>query len=138
MSEDRVILEFHDCKRMETRGIDPVRVKMEKLEADIGIGMVFSTCQNSSNKTCMRPGGVLGFSRGGGGGIREGGRLSFQAFDPLPTQRVPLCATLRYPFLVTDPKILLKAASAPIYTNFEKGARAEKTRLFGKNFPKSA
>ena len=41
--------------------------------------------------------------------------------------------------MVTDPKIFLKAPVAPmIYTNFEGGARAKKTRFFGQNFPKSA
>ena len=36
-------------------------------------------------------------------------------------------------FLVTDPKIFLKA---PIYTNIEGGARAEKTQFFFKIFQK--
>ena len=40
-------------------------------------------------------------------------------------------------FLATDPKIFLKAPLAPIYTNFEGGARAKKTQFFGQNFPKS-
>ena len=47
-------------------------------------------------------------------------------------------AILRYLFLVTDPKIFLKAPLALIYTNFEGTARAEKTRFFGQNFPKIA
>ena len=42
---------------------------------------------------------------GGGGG---GCTLSFQVFDPLPSQRVPLCTILRYAFLETHPKIFLK------------------------------
>ena len=58
-----------------------------------------------------------------------------QGFDPLPTQRVPLCTILRYPFWETDPKIFLKAPLAPIYTNFQGGARAQKTRFFRQNFP---
>ena len=53
-----------------------------------------------------------------------------QGFDPLPTQRVPLCTILRYPYLVTNRKIFLKAPLAPIYTNFEGGARAKKQRVF--------
>ena len=53
-----------------------------------------------------------------------------------PTQRVPLCTFLKYLFWLTDLKIFLKASSAPIYTNFEGGARAEKTQFFGLNFPK--
>ena len=36
-------------------------------------------------------------------------------------------------FWLTDLKIFLMA---PIYTNFEGGARAEKTRFFSQNFPK--
>ena len=45
------------------------------------------------------------------------------------------CTILRYPFLVINPKIFSKA---PIYTSFEEGARAAKTRFFGQHFPKSA
>ena len=60
------------------------------------------------------------------GGFRRGGRPP------------PLCTILRYPFLVRDRKIFLKAPSAPIYTNFEGGARAEKMRCFGQHFAKSA
>ena len=51
----------------------------------------------------------------GGGGIRR----PPQGFDPLPTQRLPLCTIFRYPYLVMDPKFFLKAPSAQIYTNFE-------------------
>ena len=39
-------------------------------------------------------------------------------------------------FLVTDPKIFPKAHLAPIYTNIEGGARAEKTQFFSKFFKK--
>ena len=49
-----------------------------------------------------------------------------QIFNPLPTQKFPLCTILRYPYLVTDPKIFLKAPWTPIYTNFEGRARAKK------------
>ena len=59
-----------------------------------------------------------------------------QGFDPLPTQRVPLRTILRYPFLMMDPKMFLKAPWAPMYTNFEGGARAEKTQFFGQKFSK--
>ena len=55
--------------------------------------------------------------------------LSPQGFDPLPTQRVPLCTVLRYPFLVADPKTFLKAP-----TSFEGGVRAEKTQFFWSKF----
>ena len=49
-----------------------------------------------------------------------GGGVAFlQGFEPLPTQRVPLCTILRYPFLLTHPKIFLKAPLASIYTIFE-------------------
>ena len=58
------------------------------------------------------------------------GRFLPQGFEPLPTQRVPLCTISRYPFLARDPKIFLKAPLAPVYTNFEGGALAEKTQFF--------
>ena len=52
-----------------------------------------------------------------------------QGFDPLPTQRVPLCTILRHPYLMTDHKTFLKVPLAPIYTNFE-GERAPKKAIF--------
>ena len=64
---------------------------------------------------------------------RGGGERLFplQEFEPLPTQRAPLCTTLRHPFLVTDPKIFFKALLAPIYTNFKgRGGGAPKKRNF--------
>ena len=42
----------------------------------------------------------------------------------------PLCTILRYPFLVTDPKIFLKTPSVPRYTNFPEVARGEKNAIF--------
>ena len=39
---------------------------------------------------------------------------------------------------VTDPKIFLKAPSAPIFTYIEGGARAEKRDFFGQKFQESA
>ena len=45
---------------------------------------------------------------------------------PPANPKGPPFSILKYPFLVTDPKILLKASLAPIYANFERGARAEK------------
>ena len=89
------------------------------------------------------------------GGFRGGGRTPPpQGFEPCRAKEVPLWYFLRNPFLVTDPKVFLKATSAPIYTFFE-GERAPKKRdffvsifqkvpkngffdLFFKNFPKSA
>ena len=82
--------------------------------------------------------GNSGF-RGGGGG--RGVDASPQGFDPLPTQRVPLCAILRYPYLLTDHTNVLRAPLAPVYTNFEGRGDfcvAKKTQFFGRNFPKSA
>ena len=61
-----------------------------------------------------------------------------QEFDPLPTQRLPLCGILRYSFLVTHPKTFLKAPSVPRYTNFEWGAARGKKAIFGQNFQKRA
>ena len=55
-------------------------------------------------------------SLGGGGG---GDCPSFQGFDPLPNQRVPLCTVLRYPFWMINPKIFQRTPLAPIYTYFE-------------------
>ena len=69
---------------------------------------------------------------GGGGGRADA--FHPQGFNPLPTQMVPLCIILRYPYLVMDPKIFLKAPLAPLYTNFEGGA--EKVRFFVKYFHK--
>ena len=56
--------------------------------------------------------------------------------DSTPFRPYRPCTILRYPFLVTDPKIFLKAPSVPIYTNFEGGLHAEKTQFFGKIFQK--
>ena len=81
-------------------------------------------------------GNMGGFRGAGGGGVADVLLLGFR--PPVLTHRVPLCTILRYAFLMTDPKVFLKAPWAPIYINFEGGARAEKTRLFGKNLPKSA
>ena len=70
------------------------------------------------------------------GGFRERGR-GWTPFPPLRDSThcrpkgSPLCTILRYPFLVMDPKIFLKA---PMYTYFEGGERAEKTQFFGQNF----
>ena len=57
--------------------------------------------------------------RGGGGGPLSG-------WIPCRPKGCPFCTILRYPYLVTDPKIFLKAPSAPIYINFEGRARADK------------
>ena len=73
----------------------------------------------------------LGLRRGGGGGADVPSSGIRSPADP----KVP---PLYYHFWLTDLKILLKAPLALIYTNFEGGARAKKTRFFGRNFPKSA
>ena len=65
-----------------------------------------------------------------------GADAPLQAFDPQPTQMVPLCTILRYPFLGTDPKFFLQASSAPIYTNFEGEVRAKKRAFLVKIFQK--
>ena len=53
-----------------------------------------------------------------------------QGFDPLPTQRVSLCA---------DPTSFVEALLAPLDTNFEVGALVKKRdAIFGKIFPKNA
>ena len=63
-------------------------------------------------------------------GGMEFGPMPTQKFDPLPTQRVPHCTILRHPFLVTDPRIFLKAHLAPVYENFEGGSAHRKIRNF--------
>ena len=67
-------------------------------------------------------------------GAYLGGVLALlQGFETtLPTQTVPLCTTLRNPFLVTHPKTFLKAPSAPLYTNFEMRADAKKCNFWSK------
>ena len=42
----------------------------------------------------------------------------------------PLCTILGYPILIDGPKNFSRGALAPIYTNFQGGARAEKKRYF--------
>ena len=61
---------------------------------------------------------------GGGGGV---GRRT-----PFLRDSTPCRYYLRYQFLVTDPKFFLKTPLAPIYTNFEGGAHAEKTHFLFK------
>ena len=58
-----------------------------------------------------------------------GGRFFSEGFDSLPTQTVPLCTILRYPFLVTDPKTFLKAPRRQ-YILILRGERAPKKRDF--------
>ena len=69
-------------------------------------------------------GGFRG-EKAGGGGVDA----PSQEYDPLPTQRVPLCTILRYPFLVRNPKIVLKAVRRQ-YILILKGERAPKKRDF--------
>ena len=73
---------------------------------------------------------------GGGSGLVVG--ITIWGFDPLPTERVPLCNFSRYPRLVRDFKSFLKTHSAPKLTNFYEKLRANKTRIFGQHFSKSA
>ena len=53
-----------------------------------------------------------------------------QEFDPLPTQRIPLCTSLRYLYLVTNPKFFNKALLALIYSNFEGERTPKKNAIF--------
>ena len=75
-----------------------------------------------------------GFRGGGLGGLRFLLRDSTPCRPKVP----PLVLFKKICFWPTDPKIFLKAPLAPIFTNFEGGARAEKTQIFSQNFPKSA
>ena len=57
---------------------------------------------------------------------------------PLPSQRVPFCTILRYPFLADWPEKFFKE---PIYINFEGGEGqvwAKKMQFFGQILPKIA
>ena len=77
-----------------------------------------------------------GADLGGGGG---GADALFSGIRPPADPKGPPFDTFsEIHFWPNDPKIFLKTPSAAIYTNFEVGARAEKTQLFGQNFPKSA
>ena len=65
--------------------------------------------------------------------LGEGGRtfFSFQGFDPLPTQRVPLWTILRYPIL----------ADGPIWRQFIlilRGSARQKNAIFWSKFSKCA
>ena len=77
-----------------------------------------------------------GFRGGGGADLDRNStpcRPPFpQEFDPLPTQRVPLSTILRYSYLMSGPKNILKAPMAPIYTTFEGGARAKNAIFWSK------
>ena len=84
-----------------------------------------------STKKCLSSGADLG---GGGGGCSS----PFRDSTPCRPKMSPFCTILRYPYLVTDPKIFLKSPLAPIYTNFEGGVRAKKKKILGQKFPKSA
>ena len=79
---------------------------------------------------------VVGADLGGGGAI--GGRPLSGILHPADPKGPPFGTFQEIHFWPTDPKNFLQAPSAPIFTNFEGGARAEKTQFFGQNFPKSA
>ena len=68
--------------------------------------------------------------------------LRFFFSCPSFTEAIPLCIILKYPYLVTDTKSFLKAPSAPMFSKFERGARAKKNAIFwskfSKMFPKNA
>ena len=71
--------------------------------------------------------------RGGGG---RGRTPLFRDSTPFRPKGSPLCTILRNSYLVTDPKIFLKAPWAPICTNFEREARAKKSQFFWSKFSK--
>ena len=66
------------------------------------------------------------------GGFRGGGGR------PPPLRDSTPCRPKGSPLLVLFKKQIFGRALAPIYTNFEWGARAEKAQFFYQNFPKSA
>ena len=54
--------------------------------------------------------------------------------NPCRNKGSPVCTISKYPYLVTYPENFLKVPWAPINTNFEGGARAEKARFFLSTF----
>ena len=74
--------------------------------------------------------GKMNFDGIVGGVLR---RSSLQGFYPLTNQRIPhLLLFYNIHFSRTKIKIFLKAPLAPIYTDFERGARAKKSNFFVK------
>ena len=69
----------------------------------------------------------------GGGSGRRPQRPLLSDSTPCRPKGSTLCTILRYPFLA---EFITFLKVSPIYTNFEGGARAEKTRFFGQNFQK--
>ena len=63
--------------------------------------------------------------------------LFLQGFDPLPTQRLPLCTILRYPLLATDPKHFLKTPSHQCIVVLKGSRRQKKKRIFWSKFFKN-
>ena len=73
-----------------------------------------------------------------GADLGEGGRPPSR-IQPLTDPKGPPLELLSdIQFWLTDPKFFLKAPLAPINTYFKGGTCAEKTRFFGKIFPKIA
>ena len=71
-----------------------------------------------------------------GADLGGGGRSSLKDSTPCRPKGSHIWYFLKIHFWPTDPKNSLKAPLGPIYTNFEGGARAEKTQFFYKNFQK--
>ena len=76
----------------------------------------------------------VGFSRDGGADFQKKYEKFFRPFFFRSSKNSELSQSCKktLKFLVTDPKIFLKAPLAPIYTNFERDTRAKK------KFPKIA
>ena len=81
-------------------------------------------------KSGLAPGADFGEGRGGG----DLPTPPLKDSTPCRPKGSPLCTILRYPNLVMNPKIFLKA---PVYTYFEWGARAKKMQFFWSNVLKS-
>ena len=80
--------------------------------------------------------GKMNFDGKVGGVFR---RFSLQGFYPLTNQRIPhLLLFYNIHFSRTKIKVFLKAPLAPIYTDFERGARAKKSIFFCQIITKSA
>ena len=61
-----------------------------------------------------------------------------QGFNPLPTHKIAPLYYLKYQFLMTNPRNVMKTPSAQTFINLEGRARTKKTQFFGQHFPKSA
>ena len=97
-------------------------------------GLIFFDSSLNLNLITQAKRNVLTTGADLGGG---GGRPPLRDSTPCRPKGSPFDTSSEIHFWPTDPKIFLKAPSAPIYTSFE-GERAPKKTRFCQNFSKSA